>query len=176
MIPISATCLSMLRTRRSRCFLLVLALLAITAGATAQAAGPLQAIVVWTTSSAASSITASATTGVETSGPVLSQIYFTPATITSGIASCPTFSATVWTLASPPGGISGNSSAANANTFAVTAVTVGAIYCFAVTDAFAISGSGVSTAGVSAPVTIIILGGAAAPSGVGVTVGVNPAG
>lgn len=135
-------------------------------------AGPLQITWVWTSPSAAASISSNQTTGVETAGPVVASVYHVPATVTAGVASCPAFSATTWTLVSPAAGIPLTSSAANAGTFADTNVTVGQIYCGAVTEVFAAGGT-VSPATSSSPVVVILVGSPAAVTGVAGTVGVN---
>jgi len=139
--------------------ILALAILAAAIGAQAQLAVQVN----WTSPSAAATVTANAS-GTETVGPILAYVYHTPATITAGVASCPAFNASAWTLdtATP---VSVTSSAANAGSFLDTNVTVLAVDCFAVTNAFA-AGGGASAAAVSVPVTVLVMGSAAAPVGV----------
>jgi hypothetical protein len=118
--------------------------------------------------SAAATVTISPTTGAETAGPVNVSFYYTSATITAGVASCPAFSASTWILANTA--IAVTSSAANAATTTVTSgFTPGSIQCIAATDAFQ-AGGGASAATVAPPLVIIILGTPSAPTSVAATV------
>jgi hypothetical protein len=134
----------------------------------ASAAQTLGVQLVATLPSAAPTVTVSPTTGAETSGPVFAWFYYTPATVTSGVASCPTFSTTTWTLANATG-VAVTSSAANAATYTQQGFTPGTIQCFAATNSFQ-AGGPPSAAAVLAPLVVIILGSPATPTSAGASV------
>lgn len=101
-------------------------------GALAHAQTTLQASLTWTATGCAATVTTD-TNGVEVSGPCLSQIY--RVSVVAG-AQCPAFSTTTYTLIQAAQ--TENSAAA---AYIDTSVTVGAVYCYAVTDTFALGGA-----------------------------------
>jgi len=121
----------------------------------------------WTSPGAATTV--GQTSGVQTSGPITSTVYRAAATITSGVASCASFS--VGTSAyTQIGTVAVTSAAANAGTFSDSAPTVAAVYCYAVTDTFT-AGGAASSATVSAPILNLVFGTPAAPTSLTVTAG-----
>lgn len=138
--------------------LATLAFLALALGCKAQTA--LSASLTWNATGCAA-VVSTDTNGIEIAGPCLSQVY--RATVAAG-AQCPAFSTTAYTEIAASQ-VENSSAAA----YVDTTVVVGAVYCYAVTDTFALGGAA------SAPsntflLPIILTGTPGTPSGLSGTV------
>lgn len=120
----------------------------------------LEASLTWTATGCAATV-ATDTNGVEISGPCLSQIY--RVSVAAG-AQCPAFSTTAYTLIQA----AQVENAAQA-AYIDSSVTVGAVYCYAVTDTFALGGAP-STVSNTFQLPIILTGTPGTPAGLSGTV------